>query len=542
MERRSSDEQRELSRREVLVRGGALAAGVAGAGGLAGSARAAARLTRARTKTIPRGGHLTFAVNQDPTALAPFGVLLETNHWGNQHMYDSLLQWDPKINQQPALAESWVVKDPLTINWHLRKGVMFHNGKEMDSADVVYSIEQQMAPPPPGTNGTLTFFPKIASVKAIGKYVVQMKLSKPDASVFGWFAWGRWSSIVPEGIYSQLNMTTQGIGTGPFKLVSYTPNVSVQYAAWPQFWQPGIPYYDQLTLQVIPDEQTAISALQAGAIDGATISPTNAQGLAGNPNLTVLKGLTAAFYELQFTVKAGQNKPWADKRVRQAVNFAINRADLAQNAFGGQAVDTGHVPPGYGAWPLSPSDLQTKYEKFDVPTAQSLMSAAGMSSGFSVNLIVTSAVPVFTTIAELLQSYLKQINVQVNITPVDSPTFSSDYGTGNFDWLLNQRGIRGDVAQFVSEFNPGDSPNYDLWFNGYKNVEMWRLVGNGQIQLNQAKRLPMYQSLEQILLTELLEIPLVVAYKYQVFNKRVKNMYVSYTDFNNGLRTAYLSS
>ncbi len=531
-------EEQELSRRDVIVRGGQLATGLVGAGALARTARAAARRTAA--KKIPTGGNIVWAVNQDPTALAPFGVLLESGHWGNEFMYDSLLEWDPKLNVRPALAESYVVKDSTTINWHLRKGVMFHNGTEMTAADAAYSIAQQMAPPPPGTNGTLSFFPAIASATPIGKYVLQMKLKKPDASVFGWFAWERWSSIVPEGIYSQLNMTTQGIGTGPFKLVSYTPNASIVYEAWPQFWKPGLPYLSGLTLQIIPQESSAIAALQAGAIDGATISPTNALTFVGNPNFSVLKGLTAAFYELQFTVKEGGGKPWSDVRVRQAINFAINRADLANSVFGGEAVPSGHVPPGYGPWPLSQSDLQNTYEKFDVPTAMNLMKEAGFSSGFSVNLITVGSNAVLIQIAELLQSYLSKIGITVNIVGVDAPTFSSDYGTGNFDWLLNQRGIRGDVAQFVSEFNPGDSPNYDLWFSGYKNVPMWRAVGDGTIQLDQAKRLPIYTNLQEILLTQLLEVPLVTAYKYQVVRKHVKNMYVAYSDFNTGLRTVYI--
>ena len=101
---------------------------------------------------------------------------------------------------------------------------------------------------------------------------------------------------------------------------------------------------------------------------------------------------------------------------------------------------------------------------------------------------------------------------------------------------------RGDIHGFVSEFNPGTSPNYNLWFIGYKNVEMWRLVGNGQITLDPKKRLPMYKKLQDILLTEVLEIPLMVPYKYQVVSKRLKNMYVAYSDFNTGLRTAYIVS
>jgi peptide/nickel transport system substrate-binding protein len=528
-----------LSRRDVLVRGGQLAAGLAGAGALVGTARASSRRI---LKTVPTGGNVTWAINQDPTALAPWGVLLEASHWGSEFMYDSLLGWDTHTNQVPALAESWTVKDPRTVDFTLRKGVMFHNGQEMTSADVVYSIQQQMNPPAPGSTGTLSFFPAIVGVSPMSKYVVRVKLAHPDASLFGWFAWSRWSSIAPNNMYSQLNPVTQGIGTGPFKLVEYVPNDHITYQKWGQFWKKGLPYLDGITLKVIPDEQTAIAALQAGALDGATVSAANAQALNGNSKVTVLKGQTAGFYELQFTVKAGENKPWADKRVRQAINMAINRDDMIQKVLAGQGQYSGHVPPGYGQWPLTQDQLKGTYQKYNVAGAQALMKQAGFSSGFPATMHVVGTVATFTQIAQLLQSYVKQIGIDLSLQAEDGATFSKAYATGNFDWLLNQRGIRGDVHGFVSEFNPGTSPNYNLWFNGYKNILMWRLVGNGQITLDPKKRLPMYRKLQQILLTELLEIPLMVPYKYQVVSSRLKNMYVAYSDFNTGLRTDYIKS
>jgi ABC-type transport system substrate-binding protein len=347
--------------------------------------------------------------------------------------------------------------------------------------------------------------------------------------------------MVPADLYKQINVVNQGIGTGPYKLVSYTPNQSVEYARWGSFWKKGLPYADALSLKIITDEQARIAALHAGAIHGATIvSGDNARALASDKNLTVLRGLTAAFRELQFTIKAGENKPWADRRVRQAINMAINRADIIAKVYAGAAVDTGHIPPNYGDWPLSQQELQTKWEKFDLPGAQKLMKDAGQDKGFSVNLHVVSASE-YPTLAALLKSHLSKINIDVNIQLQDLASFAGDYGKGNFDWLLNGRGMRGDPHGFVGEFNPGASPTYNLWFSGYKNIPMWRLVGNGQITLDPAKRQKMYTQLQRILLTELLEIPLVVPYKFQVVNKKLHEMYVSFTDFNPGLRTVWLS-
>jgi len=84
----------------------------------------------------------------------------------------------------------------------------------------------------------------------------------------------------------------------------------------------------------------------------------------GYPNLTVLHNLTAAFRELQFTIKAGENKPWADRRVRQAINFAINRQDLISKVYNGEGQYSGHVAAGYGPWVIPQSELKAKWEKF----------------------------------------------------------------------------------------------------------------------------------------------------------------------------------
>src|SRR5207247_4236030 len=143
----------------------------------------------------------------------------------------------------------------------------------------------------------LSFFPAIDTTQVLSKYKLRMKLKKPDASVFGYLAWDRWSGIVPVDLYKQVNVVNQGIGTGPFKLDAYLPNDRVEYSRWGKFWKPGVPYLDALTIKVMPDEQARIAALKAGAIQGATISADNARPLASDKNLMVLKGLTAAFRE-----------------------------------------------------------------------------------------------------------------------------------------------------------------------------------------------------------------------------------------------------
>jgi peptide/nickel transport system substrate-binding protein len=388
--------------------------------------------------------------------------------------------------------------------------------------------------------------PAIAGTEALGRYLLRMHLKASDARIFGYLAWQRYSAIVPEDLYKQINPATQAIGTGPYRLNgNYVPNTQLVYDRNASYWKKDLPYLDGITYRIMTDEQARVAALRAGAINGATVSVDSAKALRGTRGLTVMKGLTAAFRELQMTIKAGENKPWHDRRVRQAVNFAINRNELIQRVYDGEGQYSGHVPPGYGPWPLSQKELREKWEKFDLPKARALMNAAGFSRGFDVTMTTFSTPLDFPAIAALIQAQLKRININVNVVAQDPATFAANNGRGNFEWDLTARGMRGDVDGYTAEFNPSGPLGqtvYNTWFSGYRNQQMWRLVGNGRITLDQKKRLKMYQQLNRLLMTELLEVPLISVNKWQVVSSNLRNHYVSFNDFNTGLvRNAYLA-
>jgi peptide/nickel transport system substrate-binding protein len=537
----------EISRRDLLSKAGRVGAGAVVAGALAGPAGAAARRVSRSSKKVPTGGTVTWALEQDPGGIYPFGATLTINHTANEMMYDSLLEWDSKLNIRPALAESYNVVNTKRIVWNLRKGVIFHNGNEMTADDVVYSYQQIMNPPLPGSTATVGQVPAIADVVRLSKYQVQMDLKAPDARVYGFNAWGRYSSIVPNNMYSQLNPSTQGIGTGPFMLSgSYVPNDHVNYVKNPKFWKPGLPYLDGINYKIITDEQSRIAALKAGSIDGGVVSPDNALSINGYPGLTVLHNLTAAFRELQMTIKAGENKPWANKYVRQAINHAINRQNLIDKVYAGYGKYSGVVAAGYGPWQLPTDQLQSNYEKYDLPMAKSLMKQAG-STGFDVTLTTFSTPVDYTAMAALIKNDLAQIGINVNIVPQDPVTFGANNSAGTFDWDLTGRGMRGDVDGYVAEYNP-TAPIYSKWFTGWNGAPqsnpkpIWRGVGNGRITLDTNKRIPIYQNLNKNLMDESVEIGLISVSKFFVVNKRLKNIYVAFTDFNPALRTAYIVS
>jgi ABC-type transport system substrate-binding protein len=538
--------EEKFDRRDLLKKGGALGAGALVAGSLGGTAKAAREIVARHSATPRRGGRITWALEQDPGHIAPFGAILTIGYTAVEPMYESLLAWDKNLNVIPSLATDYTVRNNKTIDFTIRPGVKVSNGQPVTAADAKYSFDLQLHPPLPGSVSVLGQVPAIAGTEVLSANKLRMHLTEPDARVYGYLAWARYSSIVPNGMYKELNAATQGIGTGPYKLDgSYVPNDHVNYVRNPNYWRKGQPYLDAISYKIITDEQARIAALRAGAIDGATLSVDSANSLRNVKGLKVLSGLTAAFRELQFTIKAGENKPWADRRVRQAINLAINRQELIDKVYNKNGQVTGHVAAGYGPWVIPRAELQSKWEKVDLPKAKQLMAAAGYAKGFSVNLSTFSTPLDFPALAALIQNQLKAINISVNIVAQDPATFAANNGKGSFDWDLTARGMRGDVDGYVAEFNPSGAQGktvYETWFSGYKNVEMWRLVGNGRITLDEKKRLPMYQKLNRLLMTELIEVPLISVSKYQVVNAKLQDMYVAFTDFNTGLKTAWLSA
>jgi peptide/nickel transport system substrate-binding protein len=527
----------ELDRRELLKKAGVVGAGAVAAGALGGTAQAATKRRRA-TPGIKKGGRIVWGLESDPAHVAPFGGILTANHWAKEFAYDSLVEWDKNLNVRPALAEKFEVISKTAIRWTLKKGVKFHNGKEVTSADVKYSVEKMLNPPLPGSISTVAQVPAIDRVQVVSKYVFILHLKQPDARIIGFFAWQRYAPIVPEGLYDQINVSRGAIGTGPYRMLGYEPNDRIEYVKNKSFWKAGFPYMDSMQLKILGDEQARVAALRAGAIDGATLSVDVARSLRNVSGLTVLSGPNAAFRELQMTIKRNEDKPWHDQRVRLAVNHAINRDDIIKRVYSGEAEYSGHVPPGYGPWPLSDKELREKYEKFDLPMAKKLMADAGQSKGFSVTM-TTFALQDYPLISAVVQSQLKKINIDVQIVAQEAGTFAANNGRGTFDWDLTGRGMRGDVDGYVAEFHPA-APVFNIWYPEYRSVKAWRGIGNGRIQLDPAKRIPIYQAAQRELLLNPVQIPLVAIKKYQVVRKRVKNMYVAFSDFNTGLRNVWL--
>ena len=243
-------------------------------------------------------------------------------------------------------------------------------------------------------------------------------MSKPDPTLPGVLAWARYTPIVPAGSGEQINWLSEGIGTGPYQLVEFVPNDRVVYTCNENYWKAGVPCIKDLTLKVLPDEQSRVAALRSGEIDGGTLTADVAHTLENDESLQILEGLFAAPRVIQFNTT--QDVPWRDARVRQAINLAIDRQEIIDNVYGGSAALTGAIAPGYGEWPLSEDQLRELYTP-NLEQAVALMKEAGFESGFDVTLEAIAAPRDYTQIAEIVRERLKPLNINVTVQPLEIP-------------------------------------------------------------------------------------------------------------------------
>jgi peptide/nickel transport system substrate-binding protein len=506
-----------ISRRSLLKQ-----AGAASVAGVALSQVAPGSIASAQNATPIAGGSLTWAV-ETLTDTLPFGAIGQpVTH---TMTYDSLIEWDSNLLPVPGLATSYEVIDDVTYIFHLREGVTFSDGRPLTADDVVYSIDViHRNPPPPGQS--FSFYPKIESVTAIDPLTVEFKLRETDPSLTGFLTWTRYSNIMPVGMHEEINVLAEAIGTGPFTLTEFETNSYATLVRNESYWDQGKPLLDEVSFAYLPDPQARVAALRSGEIDGAAFPADIAFTLQEDSELTVLSGLQANHREIQMVIK-DPTKPWANKQVRQAVQHAINRQDIIDKVYAGEAEYSGNVPTGYGEWPLPLEELRNNYLKYDVELAKQLMAEGGYPDGFSVTLQAINW-PDITSCALVAAEHLAEIGIDVTVEPLEFPVFAANNGEGNFDWQLTQRGFRGDISGYVNEFSP-NAAIFANWFEGgWENQELFDLIAAGLQTSDEAERRQIYTDVQVILAEEAVHVTLVQANVFWAVANRLQGVTVPF--------------
>jgi peptide/nickel transport system substrate-binding protein len=388
-----------------------------------GSSTAAAPATKGGTLKIGAVGPAA-AVN--PLTVSDAGGLLMLNQTGEFLIFDSNL----KLALQPMLALSWSPNaDGSVWTFKLRPGVTFSNGQAMTSADVVYTF-QQLSDPKNASNALSALGGVLSpsGVKALDPMTVQFTLEAPNGNFPYLVSSDNYNAIiVPKGTDFSKWQTTF-IGTGAFKLSSYTQNVGATFVPNPSYWGPK-PLLSQTSFSFFTSQTPMVTQFQGGAFDViAQFTPAGASGILNNSSYKIIKLKSANHRELSMR---NDQAPFTDPRVRQAVAYTLDRPAMVTGLLSGD----GSVANDYPFGPRFPStDTSVPQRTQNISLAKQLLAAAGHPNGFSVKLDTEQyqEIPQLATVIAQ-QAKAAGINIALN---VESQTLYYGKSTfGNSDWL-----------------------------------------------------------------------------------------------------------
>ena len=359
------------------------------------------------------------ALQADATHLDPHVSGNGVSNTITNSMYETLVWFDENLELKPLLAKSWTVQDDgLDYTFVLNEGIKFHDGEPFNAESIVANYERAKS------DSSLRLASQTAmwdSVTVDSEYQVTIHLKEPNNTFLNKLAQVR--IVSPKAIkeLGKDGLAKQSAGTGPFILSERVDGGYTKMVRNENYWQDG-PKVDTLTWRVVPEDGARVAMLQTGEAD--IISPLPAiqvDKLKDDASLDVLNlgGLTYRYATLNknYTLADGR-KPLDDVRVRQAMNYAFDSEAYTQVVFQGYA----SVPTSLFASSVPYYAEQTPYTA-DVEKAKSLMSEAGYSDGFPINIWVDN-----TTIemqgAEFLKQQLAQINIDVNVVPMESTTIA----------------------------------------------------------------------------------------------------------------------
>jgi len=329
----------------------------------------------------------------------------------------------------PVLATSWTPNATADVwTFKIRQGVKFHNGAPLTAADVVYTYKLQTNPK--GSSNALSAFGGVltpAGVTQVDDFTVQFKLAAANGNFPYLTSSDNYNMIIIPNNYDPAKWQSTFVGTGPFRLGSYTPKVGASFTRNESYWgTKALPSGTQFTFYDTP--ASSILALTGGSIDVlGQFAVTGGEALlSGGYNIIKLK--TSAHRELSMRC---DQAPFTDPRVRQAIALTLNRPEIITALWKGYA-DLGNDSPFAPVFPSTNTSVAQRVQ--NISQAKSLLAAAGHPSGFSTKLITEDFLEI-PQYAQIVAQAAAAIGVKINLTVESSSQYYGKATFGNSDWL-----------------------------------------------------------------------------------------------------------
>ncbi len=453
-------------------------------------------------------GTLVVGLVAEPVNLDPAQVTdLNSNRVGRR-IAETLVTFPDESTQiVPGLAESWTVsKDGLRYTFKLRRGVSFHDGTPFNAEAVKDSIERQINPEHPLNKlGKYPFanyfFGNVKAVEVVDPATVEFVLKEPRASFLAVLTAGAASIASPTAMRKLgADYALSPVGTGPFKFATWDRGQRVVLEKNPAYWRFPVKI-DRVVYRPIVEDQARLTELLTGALDLIVGTPPDyVSQLESNPKITLLRQVGAHVWYLGIN---NQKKPLDDKRVRQALNYAVNKDAIVRDVLKGTgSLSVGPVlPKTWGA------DGGLKPYPYDPERAKKLLAEAGYPSGFTTTLWVPesgSGMQSPVAMSTVIQSNLKAVGVNVTLQTMEWGAYlaklrSKEQELFALSWMAGNEDP--DLVMYPllhsSQWTP-NGPNRAL----YKNDTFDELLHQARLTTDEKKRADLYRQAQRILVDD----------------------------------------
>jgi peptide/nickel transport system substrate-binding protein len=528
----SREIERGMTRQDVLRRAAALGIVVGGSfGPLSEAAFAETQIKRGGTfRQATSGGTADFIDGQHIVAKSDIARLVAG--------FDGLARFDEKGKIQLHLAEELKAEKPNQYLIRVRKGVEFHNGKTLTIDDVIYSIRRTKNPKLKMFGNAAFGAIDLNGIKKLDKWTCRLRLSRPDVTLMEAFA-QYYQGVVPKGY--QPNAVGKGplqyIGTGPFKVKSFTPGRESVHVKNENYWISGQPYFDEVRIINFPSDAAKVNALLSGQVHAMADVPfAQVPVVRGRSGLKIYTAQTGAWTPLCMRVDVA---PYNDVRVRRAFRLLINRPQAVQQGLSGFGRVANDI---YSPFDPAYAGDEFPQRKYDPEQAKSLLKQAGHDS-LSVELVTSPADTGMVEGATIFAQNAKAGGVNVTVRNVDGGTiygdqylkwpFSADYwGTRNY--LLQ-------AASGVLKTAPYNETHWDA-YPGYPRFEA--LYRQALATVDEKKRAQIIKEMQRMEYNDGGNIiwgfkNLTDGYSAKVSGYKVDRGTLNLNKYGNGFRTIY---
>ena len=466
----------------------------------------------------PPPGTIVVLIESSPNNLDPRqGTDAQSERVGPL-IFDALVKKDEHYNLAPWLATSWEQPDALTWIFHLRDGVSFHDGRPLEAADVVWTINSMRDPAVAGIISSKGgSFAAVDRIETPDRLTVIVHLKHPDPGLLFNMSDGLFG-VVPRGARSDFGL--HPVGSGPYRFVSQVQDKEVVLDRFPGAWSNSLPSAHQTAIQriqfnVVPDAITSALELQKHSADAASnvLTPDMVYALRGTPGLDISDGTGSNVWYLNFNVA---DPTLRDKRIRQALALSIDRPAIIAALWRGHArLANTLLPPGHWA---AASDADLALYPHDPARAAALLDSAGLHPGADgIRLHVTLKTSTDETtrlLAAVLQQQMHAAGISLNIRSAEFGTFYSDVTRGAFQiYVLKWVGSNEDPDIFRYMYSSASFPPKGANRGHYVNAKVDGLLAQAAAEAGapaevQSRRRAEYIQIQKIVADEMPSVPL----------------------------------